>query len=91
MSFNHIKCGFSMNAVESSALGITPYLLADKGLPHQANRCPQLRMTRSTIHDIEIMDIGGGPFGDCFPGNFDAVLFIIDNSVIVQQLEFEVG
>ena len=47
-------------------------------------------MIRSVTYEFEVIDVRGGAFGGRFPSNFDAVVFVIDNSVIVQQLKFEV-
>jgi len=67
-----------------------PHIRKSNNQPQQASCFSQLLVIRSVIYEFEVIDARGGAFSGRFPSNVDAVVFVIDNSVTVQQLKFEV-
>src|SRR5277367_2170699 len=78
------------NCRASAPAPASPHIRKSNDQPQQASCFSQLLMIRSVTYEFEVIDVRGGAFGGRFPSNFDAVVFVIDNSVIVQQLKFEV-
>jgi len=67
-----------------------PHIRKSNNQPQQASCFSQLLVIRSVTYEFEVIDVRDGAFGSRFPSNFNTVVFVIDNFVILQQLKFEV-